>query len=267
VSAFFVSAATYGIAVDEKFILTPELATPYYWISLLQLLIAMLALSSVSSHLAGIGMIGLYAYSIFEYGVYHLLDYPIFVGVALYLIIDSLHGRQRIDSALTIARVGTGITLLWASIEKFAFPEWSFALLDGSPELAFGLNSEFYMIAAGFVEFCAAFLLITGMLSARVSALVLLFFFVSAIFFFGVLDAIGHSVIIILLVLLSLSRNPLAERMAVRGPSSTAVVHTVLFFLALLFFIGIYCGGHYLSYQPYSECLVNGAGTKILSID
>ena len=68
------------------------------------------------------------------------------------------------------------------------------------------------MVAAGFVEFCCAYLLIAGGLSARASAFILQFFFVSAIYYFGVVDAIGHSVIIVVLTLLILAENPFPLR-------------------------------------------------------
>jgi len=254
VGFFFIAASSYGIAVDSRFILTPELLVPNEWITNIQLVIALLVLLPATSYLAGIGIIGLYVYAIIEFGTYHLLDYPIFIGVAVYLIIQSLLGDHNSSVALTIVRLCTGITLLWGSIEKFAYPEWSFALLNSTPEISFGLDEEFYMVAAGFVEFCAAFLLIVGMLAARVAALVLIFFFVWAIGIFGIVDAIGHSVIVVLLVLLSLADNPLAQRLTIGTPSTTALTHSVIFVVSLCLFVGIYCGAHYLKYQPYNQC-------------
>jgi hypothetical protein len=60
---------------------------------------------------------------VFRYGLFHVLDYPIFLGVATYLIIDSHYRGTRTEQAHTVMRLATGITLLWASIEKFAFPD------------------------------------------------------------------------------------------------------------------------------------------------
>lgn len=246
VSAFFLAAASYG-----GFILTPELKTEAGWVFTMHLAIAVLALSPRTAFLAGFGMIALYIHAVFEFGVYHLLDYPIFLGVAAFLVIDSFFGETHSMMAQNVMRWCTGITLLWAGIEKFAFPEWSFVLLAEKPAIAFGLNAEFYMAAAGFVEFCAAYLLIAGALSARAAALVLQFFFVSAIYYFGVIDAIGHSVIIVVLTLLMLAQNPMPLRFKAQGPATIATIHTGLFFGVLFLFIVLYCGGHYLSYGPY----------------
>ena len=254
VSAFFVAAASYG-----GFILTPELRTWNDRIGVVHLVIAGFALLPQTAFLAGAGVVFLFVYAVAEYGIYHLLDYPVFLGAAAFLIIDSLYGSARAGVALNILRLSAGITLMWAAIEKFAFPEWSFALLSEKPSVAFGFEPEFYMVAAGFVEFCCAWLLITGMLAERAAALVLLFFFVSAIWYFGVIDAIGHSVIIVVLALLALSRNPMAARLSFGGHMSTAALHTVLFLAALFLFIALYCGGHYLSYGPYQrlyQCLI-----------
>ena len=249
VSGFLAAVFLYS-GLHGGMILTPELKTDAQWIRWLQLGIALLVLIPRTAFLAGIGIIFLYGYAMAMYGIFHLLDYPIFLGVALYLIIDSLYGKGRRELAHSVLRVMTAVTLLWAGIEKLAYPEWSFQLIQEQPGMTLGLDPEFFMVAAGFVEFCAAYLLLTGMLSARAAALVLLGFFVSAVLGFGVIDAIGHSVIILVLMIFALSINPVAPRFDAKGGiAATAVRHTCFFFGALLVFIALYYGGHYLSYQ------------------
>ena len=148
-----------------------------------------------------------------------------------------------------VLRSFTAITLLWASIEKFAYPEWSFTLLAQKPALTFGFDPEFYMVAAGFVEFCAAYLLISGRLASRAAAFALVCLFLSAIAPFGMMDAIGHSVIIVVLVVLSLGgNNGAAERLEWRSPTDTAFAHTCVFLAVLIFLLGAYYGGHFLNY-------------------
>jgi hypothetical protein len=245
VGVFFTALFSYG-----EFILTPELKSQEAWVRWVQLAIAIFSLTRQSAWLAGAGIFLLYGFALVMYGLFHLSDYPIFLGVAIYLIIDSYYRGGKPELAQTVMRVAAGITLLWASIEKFAYPEWSFLLLSERPALSMGFNPEFYMVAAGFVEFCAAFLLITGMLSSRAAALVLLFFFVSAIVPFGMIDAIGHSVIIIVLALIAMSHNPVARRFDTqRGVFATATLHIGLFYATLLLFISAYYGGQYLGYQ------------------
>src|SRR5437870_3500682 len=224
-----------GAEAHVKMILYSELHTHTEWICWIQLAIAIFALLPRTAMFAGVGIAFLYAYGVHSYGLFHMLDYPIFLGVACYLVIDSLFGHNRRELAHSAMRICTAITLLWASIEKFAFPEWSFLLMTERPGLALGFNLEFYMVAAGFVEFSAAYLLITGMLSARVAAFFLLFFFVSAIVPFGMIDAIGHSVIIVALIVLMLSNNSVARSFNIsRGITATATLHTGIFFGTLL---------------------------------
>ncbi|MEO5784552.1 MAG: hypothetical protein ABIS17_03465 [Casimicrobiaceae bacterium] len=247
VSVFFAALFTYG-CFNGWMILTPELHTHTQWICGIQLAIAVFAFWRRTGLLAAAGIVFLYGYAVLHYGVFHMLDYPIFLGVAGHLAIDSLYGRDRRDVAQESVRICAAVTLLWASIEKFAFPEWSFLLLNERPAMTFTINPELYMVAAGFVEFCAAYLLLTGMLAARMAALVLLVFFVGAIIPFGTVDAIGHSVIIVVLSVLVLSNNTVAPRLAwQRSDAMTATLHTSMFFGILLLFMVLYYGGYYLS--------------------
>ena len=89
---------------------------------------------------------------------------------------------------------------MWASIEKWAYPQWSFPLITDNPAMTFGFDPEFFMQAAGVVEFTLAFALIWTPLVRRVASIILAATFVSAIFQFGKIDAIGHALIIVVLV-------------------------------------------------------------------
>jgi hypothetical protein len=247
-SAFFFAVFGYG-CLHEWMILTPELRTHSAWICVVQLAIAVCALSRRTAFIAGIGIVFLFAFGVRQYGLFHMLDYPIFLGVAIFLIAHSTGSRQGQELALDAVRIATAVTLLWASVEKWAFPEWSFMLMAERPGLTLGFDPEFYMIAAGFVEFCAAFLLLTGSLAARVAALVLLLMFLSAIVPFGVIDAIGHSVIIVVLILLIFSDNKAAKYFSVDGSGiRTAALQTSYFVGALLLFFFAYYVGYHLSY-------------------
>jgi len=248
VSGFFTAVFAYG-CLHDWMILTPELRTHSSWICWIQLAVAICALKERTAAIAGIGIFFLYVFGVSQYGLFHMLDYPIFLGVAAFLVVQSVYGEKGHDAALSAVRVCTAITLLWASIEKFAFPEWSFMLMADRPGLALGFDPEFYMIAAGFVEFCAAFLLLTGSIAARAAALLLLLMFASAIVPFGVIDAIGHSVILVVLMLLIFSDNRVARQFGVQGrPGLTATLHTSIFVGALLLFFVLYYCGYYLSY-------------------
>jgi len=88
---------------------------------------------------------------------------------------------------------------MWASIEKWAYPEWSYPLFIQHPELTMGFTADFFMRAAGAVEFALAFALMWTPLVRRVGAIMLAAMFVSAVGEFGKIDMIGHSLIIVAL--------------------------------------------------------------------
>jgi hypothetical protein len=73
--------------------------------------------------------------------------------------------------------------------------------------------------------------------------------FLTAIVPFGRMDAIGHSVIIVVLLLLTLGDNGVARHFDVRGRSAvTATLHAGAFVGALAVFILLYYAGYHLSY-------------------
>lgn len=181
-------------------LLTPELKTSSLAVGVIQLGIAAGMLSRRTMPLSALGIVTLYAIAIWQYGAFHLADYPIFLGVAAYLALvgaqTNFFGVRPID----VLRWAAGITLMWASVEKWAYPEWSYPLFIQHPGMAWGFSPDFYMRAAGAVEFALAFALIWTPLVRRVAAVMLTAMFVSAVLEFGKIDLIGHSLIVIALV-------------------------------------------------------------------
>lgn len=244
-SAFFLALCLYG-----DVLLTPELKTDIVAVRWMQGTMSVLLLARRTAWLAALGIPVLYALAIAQYGFFHLLDYPIFLGIAAYLFLWSWRGASAAALADGMLRGLTAITLLWASIEKWGYPQWSFGLLEQRPELAFGFGPEFYMVAAGFVEFCTAYLLVTGRLAGRGAALVLLFFFLSAIIPFGMVDAVGHSGIILVLAVLAL--GPPNRWAAVGGAAAShgAALRKLLILVTVLVTLGVaYSGLHRLAYD------------------
>jgi hypothetical protein len=219
-------------------LLTPELKTQSTVISAIQLGIAASMLSRRTMPLGGFGIFILYAVATWNYGIFHLADYPVFLGVATYLILvgtqQTFFGARPID----MLRWTAGITLMWASIEKWAYPEWSYPLLTLHPEMTFGYSPEFYMLAAGMVEFALAFALLWTPLVRRVAAILLAEIFISAVFEFGKIDLIGHCLIVIALfaIIADDARSPVKPRQAFLLPVSYAS--------ALLGFLALYYVGH-----------------------
>jgi hypothetical protein len=192
---FFVALWTTG-----DIILTPELKTDSAAISWLQLAIAAGMLSRATLPLSALGIVFLFATAVWNYGLFHLMDYPIFLGVAAYLALTGLQRNLFGLRPLDLVRWATAITLMWASIEKWAYPEWSFPLFVAHPALTMGYGDEFFMRAAGVIEFTLAFALVWTPLVRRAAAIVLAGMFLGAILEFGKLDAIGHAPIVAVLL-------------------------------------------------------------------
>jgi hypothetical protein len=181
-------------------LLTPELKTESTLVGAIQLGIAAGMLSRRTMPVSALGIFALFGIGVWEYGLFHLADYPIFLGIAVYLALIGWQTNFFGARPLDVLRWSAGITLMWASIEKWAYPEWSYPLFIEHPEMTLGFTADFFMRAAGAVEFALAFALIWTPLVRRVGATMLAAMFVSAVFQFGKIDMIGHSMIIVALL-------------------------------------------------------------------
>lgn len=226
----------------DGIILTPELKTSAAWVPWLQLAIAVGMIWRQTLVLSALGIVALYAYAVDQYCIFHLLDYPIFLGLAAYCALSGLKISPFGLRPLDILRFLTAVTLMWASVEKWAYPEWTYPLLAIHPEMTFGFDPAFYMRAAGLVEFALAFTLACGPLMRRSSAILLLAMFVSAIFEFGKIDALGHSPIIVTLLAI------LADNTVV-APKRSYVAIPAYFCASLAATIFAYYGVHAIFYR------------------
>jgi hypothetical protein len=136
----------------------------------------------------------------------------VFLGLAAYLVLVGLQRDLLGLRPLDVARYSAAVTLMWASIEKWAYPEWSFPLFIEHPAVTMGFDGEFFMRAAGVIEFTLAFALLWTPLVRRVSAIVLAAMFVAATFEFGKIDVIGHAPIVVVLVAIAGDDLALVQR-------------------------------------------------------
>ncbi|MFC5473541.1 hypothetical protein [Paraherbaspirillum soli] len=203
VAAFFFTL----VLSSQEIILTPELHTHNKLVFATQIAIACCALFKRTAFLAGVGILALYGYAVAEFNLYHLLDYTIFIGIAAFLMLESLYKGKHTAVSLFVLRLFTCFTLLWGAIEKFAYPDNFYHLLAENPQLAFGFNPEFFLFSAGFVEFVCAYFILFGRLSSKGGIFVLLGFFIAAVIPFGMVDAIGHFLFATSLIALLVTRN------------------------------------------------------------
>lgn len=245
---FFLSLFVYGL-VERPLLLTPELKVRYEFIPWLQLAIALCALSRYTTPLIGVGIVILYAMFVAQYGVFHALDYLIFLGVAYYFGASLVKGERWTTSRYVVLFATTGLTLLWGSIEKWGYPHWTYPLLERDPGILMGMQPHTYMVLAGFVEFNVTFVLLGSVsVVSRAIALGLGAVFILAIYKFGVLDAVGHLLIITILVILVV-RGPTKARFFLALPEKSvwteAYFMTGLYFLAFVMVFLAYYGLYY----------------------
>ena len=196
--------------------LTPELTTTSPFIPWMQLAMAARLLSRRTMPLTSLGIVVMFGLAVSNYGLFHLMDYPIFLGIAAYLALVGLQKTFFGIRPIDVLRWATAITLMWASVEKWAYPDWSYPLFTTHPEMAMGYDPAFFMRAAGVVEFTMSFALIWTPLVRRFAAVMLAATFVSAVAEFGKVDAIGHAPIIAVLLVIIGDQVREAPRLARR---------------------------------------------------
>jgi hypothetical protein len=181
--------------------LTPDLKTSSGWISWAQLAIAVCAFERRTMPLSAIGIIGLWLVALRDYEPFHLLDYlALGLGTATYLVLASLPGGPWHKHRFRVLRWAIAVSLMWSSLEKFAYPDWFYPLVAEKPFLTFGLPRDMFIPMAGVAEFTLGFGLLWTPLVRRLSAIALLLIFSAAIYPFGRMDLIGHALIMTMLV-------------------------------------------------------------------
>jgi len=230
-------------------ILTPELTASSTSLATIQLLIPIYLFTRATLPAAGAGIIALYGYGVADYGLFHMLDYPVFLGIGIYFILSVSQNPKLVALRFHLLRWTVAISLLWPAMEKFLYPSWVAAIAIVHPELTLGFPVATTVTAAGIVEFGLSFALFWTPLVRRLAALALIVLLTSATLDFGKPDAIGHSVIVaILLVIFADPRGKPLRCHPTFAPlvSSAALLATILF----------YSGGHALYYGSKSPALM-----------
>lgn len=198
-AAFFVAIFAVGGVY-----LTPDLRTPSELVSWAQLLIAACIFSRRTMPIAAAGIIGLWLVALRDYEIFHLLDYlALGVAVASYLVLESSRNEAWRKHRFEVLRWGVAIALMWSSLEKFAYPDWFYPVVEEKPFLTFGLPRDVFIPMAGVAEFTLGFGLIWTPLVRRLSAITLFFIFNAAVYPFGRIDLVGHALILAVIVLIA----------------------------------------------------------------
>jgi hypothetical protein len=176
--------------------LAPTVKVPekWAWLGWYQFFLAFLMIIPKTTAVAGIGMIVLYLLGFFIYDPFHLLDYALFVGCGYFLAVRGSSNRKLSNSGLSILYITVGFSLCWVALEKFIYPDWSLFLVKKNPQLALGLNYEFFVQSIAFVEFSLGYLLLVCLLQRPLAVIISFVFFLTTLTF-GKTEVIGHTLI------------------------------------------------------------------------
>ena len=207
------------------------------------MLIAGLIFSRRTQPLAAAGIIGLWVLALRDYDIFHLLDYlALGVGVAAYLVLEASADPEWRKHRFEVLRWGVAIALMWSSLEKFAYPDWFYPLVEEKPFLTFGMPRDVFIPMAGVAEFTMGFGLLWTPLVRRLSAIALFVIFNAAVYPFGRIDLIGHALIMAIIVAIAVDHTrevhflPAVKRSLAGVPAGLAA--------ALVVFVTGYWGLH-----------------------
>ncbi len=186
---------------DGDCILTPELKGSGTWLSAIQVLIPIYLIARATLPAAAAGILVLYGYGAASDGLFHMLDYPFFLGLAAYFALSISQNAKLRSFRFDCLRWTVALSLMWPSMEKFLYPSWIAPILTQHPELTLGFDVGTVITGAGVVEFGLAFAMFWTPLVRRFAAAALALLLFSATFDFGKMDGIGHLMIIALLLL------------------------------------------------------------------
>jgi hypothetical protein len=175
-------------------LLAPDLPAPSPIVDWLQFALVLLLLLPQTTPLAGVGILALYVIGIANFGAFYMLDYFLFVGVGVYLIVSGSRDPRISGLRLPALYFAVGFSLCWVALEKVIYPQWGLYILQQNPQLTLGLDVNFFLLAAAFVEFSLGYLLIIALLERPLAVVVTLVFFTTTLVF-GKLEIVGHTII------------------------------------------------------------------------
>ena len=237
-------------------LLTPELDVVRPWIGTVQVVVAFAVTTRFTCVFAALGILVLYADGILQFGLFHMVDYVFFPGIAGYLALSAWATPAAVRLRMPILSGGLAFGLMWTAVEKFLYPQWTLQLVAVHPEIAFGFHPRFVVVMAGFVEFTLAYFIMTGRGLVRFGAAGYALIFVGAIPTFGHLDSVGHIPIVgILLAVCLHGASPLQQVMRIQGLGRlrNAAAIAGVYVATLGAFFAMYYGLHAAEYGTTPE--------------
>jgi hypothetical protein len=188
------AGASLLLAWQAGFLLVPELKAGDGVLGWSQFAIVLLLLFPRTVPVAGAGLLALYAIGIAHFGAFHMLDYLVYAGVGVALIVMRAANERVRGVGIPVLYLTVGFSLCWVALEKIIYPQWGLYVLEQHPQLAMGFDLRFFLAGAAFVELSLGYLLIIGLLERPLALTITLVFFTTTMIF-GKLEVIGHTLI------------------------------------------------------------------------
>lgn len=232
-------------------LIMPELSTNVDLLKWFQFLLAVLLLFKITVPLAGVGIILLYAIGIYQFSLFHMLDYLLLLGIAYFFITSKSENMNLKNAGLLAIYLTVGFSLCWAGLEKLIYPHWGTYLLELHPQLALGLKPDLFIQGAAFIEISVGIMFILGYFQRILAVIVTLLFILTSIVFKET-EVIGHLMIhaALIIFLIEGSGNIFKILPSSYASLSNNPLYAGLAFAILLFaFIAPYTYGANLKYE------------------
>ena len=192
----FAAAMVLILSWQSNAMIVPTIPIPasFQWVGWFQFVLAFFMLIPRAVPLGGLGMVVIWVVGNFTLHPFHMLDYLMFAGVGVFLMMATFRDGRFKDAGLVVLYITVGFSLSWVALEKFVYPNWSLFLIREHPNLAMGLNFDFFLKSVGFVEFGLGFLLLVCLLQRPLAIVITIVFFITSSVF-GKIEIIGHTLI------------------------------------------------------------------------
>ncbi len=187
------TAAVLLVSWQLNTLVMPELHSNYEWMNWLQFFLVLLLTFKKTVPWAGAGLLFVYMIGVLQFGIFHMLDYFLIVGVGYFLWVSYSKPKLK-ATGLFLLYVSLGFSLCWAGMEKLIYPSWGVYLLEQYPQLSLGVGEKLFIKGAAFIEISVGIMFIFCFLHRILALVVTILFFLTSLVF-GKTEIIGHLLI------------------------------------------------------------------------
>lgn len=249
------AGATMLMAWQAGTLLAPELPVVHDALGWAQFVVVLLLLVPQTVPLAGLLIGALWLYAAFSFGLFHLLDYAFYPGIAFALAVSRRQEDKIRGLGLPALYLTVGFSLFWVALEKLVYPEWALYVLSQHPGLAMGLTLDFFLVGAAFVELSLGHMLILGLFGRTLALTITVVFMITSSVFGGKLEIVGHTPVhtaLVVFLLEGAGRSYRPPFLAPRSVPRRALLTAGSFVVLLAVLLVAYQAGAFHKYEEAS---------------